>query len=374
MIKKISLPLFIFLSSLSQAHQPPQDINVLFAGQSNAALMTQSDHNYFKTKYIEYSNLNINSNDINSEDHNSSFGGSSLLEKHVGSNSSNYWVKKNQNDQFVDISNDPTSRLAQTLNNVTMNPDLVVWIQGEADGAKIKNSAEKEEYKEALSYVFDKMKNRWGNKVIFGIVATGRRLPGSGSPAADRRTVSASTRNKIQFVRQAQHELAQTRDDVVVITDAYDIALKPETPFDIHYTSSGRRIVMDRVAKSAASYFGKLEPFISIPKIKSVHLNRNNKNELLVEINGAESLVKGGMSNILFSAHYSNLRANVSSSNKISDSLIRLKLDMNIEDYWVLHVANENLFGIENNGSMRIRNEHFLPLSSGRYEIDSGSW
>lgn len=364
LLRRLLMLVMVVFCGVASAHQPPQGIQTLFFGQSNAERIDPNDLAYFDNQYVTESGFSSYSIV-------SAFSGSALLKTNASKPNdldvepTNFWVQKvgENADGTGKFAAGP--RLLDTL-KAGINPSLAVWIQGEQDGTKIKNSSEKDDYKEALSYVFTRIKNTLGNdETVFGIVVTGRRL-----------RTNTSNRNKLQFVRQAQHELSELRDDVFVISDAYDIDIvfEPNTSTDAHYTDKGRKKVLDRIANSAVSYFGKSESFLSIPKIESVALNLNNKKELLVEISGAQKLVKGGNSNGLFSAHLGGKRIEVSASRKISDSLIILTMASAINQSYVLHVGNGELIGIESDGSKRIRNENFLPISSGRFAIHSSRW
>ena len=271
-----------------------------------------------------------------------------------GANPNNFWVSRDGSGNFID-----GPRLIDTINNITAPPSVIVWLQGEQDATRAQDMFDKDNYRDALDYVFTRLKSEATSNVIFGICVTGRRK-------------NSSKEEGIQLIRQAQHELADIRSDVVVLSETYDLEMADH----VHYSQNGQEELLDRVARNVSSYImGNDTGFI--PKIKAVNLNANDKTKLLVEIENVQDIIKGSNSNWLFSAHSGSARVDVLSTYGISESLVLVTLNSPITTIYTLHVGNGkyiNPVDISTSGSYQIRNEYLFPIASGIYEIDPASW
>ncbi len=348
-----------FISGL-RAHTttPLPDITILFAGQSNAKLLYENGTiNSFQSMYQQYGGGSSTSIVAG-------YGGSALLKENA-SQVNNYWTEKNSNGSFID-----GPRLTETIQSISNSSsnnlfNMIVWLQGERDSNEVENDTDKDNYTVALGYVFDRLKSVSAPDVKFGISVTGRRI-----------SETSNVEPGIQLIRQAQHNLAKERADVVILTETYDLELADH----VHYSLSGQYKLLDRIAKSAASYMLG-NGFIPSPEIRAVNLNLDDKTKLLVEIDHVEHISHGVDSDWLFSAHYDGVRIDVVSSHRISMSLLLLTLSspISFQDRYnfKLHVGHGKYVDpvdISKSPSHRIRNEFKLPLATGIYELSTGRW
>jgi len=338
------------VSNTVTAHFPfAGNPNVVFIGQSNAErLNNATDIAYFENRYNFYNAGFIN---MSVE----AYGGSAVLDDNASnSNPQNYWVEEESNGSLAD-----GPRLTKAMSDIANVPSLFVWIQGEQDATRVIDIAGKKKYREGLEHIFDRLKTISATDVVFGICITGRRK-------------NSSKEKGIQLIRQAQHELAKSRDDVIILSETYDLELVDH----VHYSQNGQEELLDRVADSISSY-ALGNGFISGPKIKAVNLNSNDKTKLLVEIENVQDLKKGSQSDWLFSAHSGSSRVDVQSTYGISESLLLITLNSPITTAFTLHVGNGKYVDpadISTGGRYQIRNEGLLPIASGIYNIDPARW
>ena len=353
----------IVLSSSLFSNEVQKSINVLFTGQSNAYKIYPKYLDYFNAKYTQYSENNSTSKAFVS-----AYLGSALLRKNtMYKYPNNYWIEQNSDGNFT---NGPRlDSFLKFISSMSVTPNIIVWIQGEQDATRIHSANEKTDYQNGLSFIFDQIKNeiqtineqhvKNKQKVHFGICITGRRI-------------NVNKELGIQFVRQAQHELAVKREDVTILTETYDLELYDR----VHYSYKGKKKLLRRIARSLVNYHQK-NKFNIIPKIKTVTLNMKNKKELLIEIEGITKMYIGRHAAWLFSALLKETKIKAVKVYKETNSLLLLTLESAITTQHTLHIGNDKYhepYDISTTGKYQIWNEHYLPLSSGIYSIEKGRW
>lgn len=156
-------------------------------------------------------------------------------------------------------------QIAQQRAQGIVNP-LIVWGQGESDavlvgmwGTEAERDQAQQRYMDATASVFDYIKARLGDDIQFYIMETGGYSVGGAQLLGTSQTEINNVLTGLPYIREAQENLALTRDDVHLAANYTDLPMNYDVTGaadEWHYFPEQREIIGDRIADFIALDLG----------------------------------------------------------------------------------------------------------------------